>query len=360
MLIHCAFEFAGSDTAAIYSRDWGEVIIKSCEISKSGSFGYYESFIRAGRQLPISAISNCAFRDNDNVPLRVSFSSVGEIDNNVFENNGLQVIEVIASARRISGIIVNPNIPYWFIAKRYSSPDFRFCVQSGSNDSCVTLSIAPGTKFFFEDSTVLIVGGYYNRGKIVAQGNETDSIIFTALDTTTGWQGIHIEPRNIADTSVFEYCRVDYAGQRVWGWAYGEAGGLMAMMHAPLVVKNSTISHSKRMGIDLYFTSYGDLSTGAIIEGNSFVGNDSFHLKIPANDLRNLRNNIFLDNAIYVRGERINRSFSLDYQGAPFIISSNITVGQSGDTIVMVELNKDNCFKFMSNTEIMVGLNGGL
>jgi len=366
MLEHCIIEAAGSDTAAIHVKDWGQVIMDNCEIRKSGGYGYYETHIRAGRNYPMTCITNCSFKNNDSLPIRVSFSSICEIHNNFFENNNPQALEVIAAQRKRSGTIANQGIPYWFIARRYAGADVRFYVQSGTNDSCTTLTIEPGTKLFFEDSTVLIVGSSSNRGKVIAQGNGTDSIVIAARDTTLGWQGIHIASYNITDTSRFEYCKIEYGGQKVWGWAYGEAGALMAIMHMPLVVKNSLISYSKRMGLDLYLSyPYGDLSTSSIIEGNTFLNNDSFHLRMPANDLRNLKNNLFLNedarnNGIYVIGERINKSFSLDYQGAPFIIASGITIGQSGDTVVVVELNKDNCLKFMKNTQLLIGSNGGL
>ncbi|HQP03698.1 MAG TPA: T9SS type A sorting domain-containing protein [Bacteroidales bacterium] len=77
------------------------------------------------------------------------------------------------------------------------------------------LGIAPGT--------TVISSGYYkinSYGCIKAFGTETDSILFTVLDTTGfndtalysqgGWDGIHFLPSTIEDTSVFTFCRFSY------------------------------------------------------------------------------------------------------------------------------------------------------
>ena len=79
-------------------------------------------------------------------------------------------------------------------------------------DSNVTLTIQPGT-------FVHILGYYsiWSYGSIQAIGTETDSIIFTHLDTINhndtstiagGWHGIRLLQRSSPDTSIFRYCEI--------------------------------------------------------------------------------------------------------------------------------------------------------
>lgn len=91
-------------------------------------------------------------------------------------------------------------------------------VQSDINiESAAMLTISPGTKVLFSDHYKLSV-----NGAIYAIGNASDSILFTALDTsgfwddysqnTGGWSGIEFpEAQTQTDTSVFRYCIFQYA-----------------------------------------------------------------------------------------------------------------------------------------------------
>jgi len=99
-----------------------------------------------------------------------------------------------------------------------------------------TLSISPGT-------TIKFNGQYYIKvlGKLMAIGQLNDSILFTINDTTHlndtstilgGWKGIRLLD-NINDTSVFDYCILEY-GKAVkpgvqWWYTYNPAnyGGAM-------------------------------------------------------------------------------------------------------------------------------------
>jgi|GEM_PF-1253903 len=384
LLKHCIIEASGSNNAAIDIKDYGRVIIDNCEILKSGGYGYYESDIRIQNTLNrTTKITNSVFKDNDSLPMKVAFASIGEVNNNTFENNYVQAIEVVASTRKNSGTIANQGVPYWFIAERYETPNFWFNLRSGTTDSCITLTIDPGTQMFFEDEAYISCGW---RGNIIAQGEINDSIIFTALDTIVGWRGIENNCANDDDTSKFEYCEISYVD-------YYHA--LLSGGHRPLVVKNSTIAHNRRLGIKLK-SGGNDLSVCPIVEDNTFYCNDSFPIALKANALRNLKNNVFLDeesdfdkimksnnhnigqsvlnnppkdllvneygfrnlannNGIYVYGERINRSFSFDYPGIPLLIE-DITIEGYGDTIVVLKLNSGN---WLIGGNISIRSNGG-
>jgi hypothetical protein len=69
-----------------------------------------------------------------------------------------------------------------------------------------TLVIESGVRVEFQGSYTMFV-----QGRIIAQGTETDSIVFTAADTAAGFNSIRFLSTPIEnDTSIFEYCEFTY------------------------------------------------------------------------------------------------------------------------------------------------------
>ena len=66
-----------------------------------------------------------------------------------------------------------------------------------------SLTIEPGTFFIFQGHYKFIVNGW-----LFAEGTETDSITFTAADTTEGWHAIRFI--NTPDSSRLSYCVLQY------------------------------------------------------------------------------------------------------------------------------------------------------
>lgn len=81
-----------------------------------------------------------------------------------------------------------------------------------------SLLIEPGVEVNFQ-------GHYYLRvnGLLQAIGIETDSILFTAADTSAGWGGIRLE--NSPDSSKLRYCTIQY-GRATGGGNYNYGGGI--------------------------------------------------------------------------------------------------------------------------------------
>jgi hypothetical protein len=66
-----------------------------------------------------------------------------------------------------------------------------------------TLTIEPGVMVEFQGSYKFLV-----LGQITAAGTSTDSITFTATDTSIGWLGMRFDSTSLAnDTSTFSYCK---------------------------------------------------------------------------------------------------------------------------------------------------------
>jgi predicted outer membrane repeat protein len=98
-----------------------------------------------------------------------------------------------------------------------------------------TLTIEPGVTVNFQGPYKL-----YPQGRILAIGTATDTITFTAADTTTGWLGIRFENTPVSnDTSRFYYCKLQYSK------AAGNGGGFFILGFSKVVISNSRISNCR-------------------------------------------------------------------------------------------------------------------
>lgn len=180
----------------------------------------------------------------------------------------------------------------------------------------VVLTVSPGT--YVESQ------GYYKinvSGALRAIGNETAPITFTVSDTTNfwtdttsvsgGWAGIRIIGTNTStDSSVFEYCKIQFAKKfDVYG---GDimGGAIFAVDYGTLIIKNSLLN-SNVVICDLDGVNgpqggavYCRNVNHVLIQGNRFENNRSFshggaiHIAIQCQAL--ITENTFIKNkAVY-------------------------------------------------------------
>lgn len=153
-------------------------------------------------------------------------------------------------------------------------------------DSNVVLTIYPGT--------FVHIKGYYgiwSYGKIKAIGTETDSIVFTHLDTIHhndtstiqgGWHGIRFLPRTSNDTSVFKYCKITNGKAVVPGsWVPyydnpDNSGGIIyAVDFGNMIIEHSTISNGRvKADGGGIFLENGDY---VLIENCDFTNNFAYY-----------------------------------------------------------------------------------
>ncbi|HOY33037.1 MAG TPA: choice-of-anchor Q domain-containing protein [Bacteroidales bacterium] len=124
----------------------------------------------------------------------------------------------------------------------------------------MTLSVSPGVHVVFQ--------GYYSitvNGRITANALPSDSIVFTAKNTTTGWGGIIFNKTPVTnDSSVFSFCRFSYAKNNTgWGGVmnirnfskirvsnclyrsnYAYSGGAIYAHYSSLLIKNSSFRYN--------------------------------------------------------------------------------------------------------------------
>jgi parallel beta-helix repeat protein len=353
VLEHCIIEAAGSDTSTIVVYNTPVIVsIINSQIIKSSSYGYWESFER-GWIYDYTSISNSIYQKHDSIPVRVGFASIGNLSGNTYADNGYEAIEIIPATLEKDAIVRNEDISYWF--RKRSGFNSNFTIYKCPPDSCPVLTIEPGAQMFFDDSTTLQVGHTNYLGKIMAQGTESDSIIFSALDSLKGWRGLAIYAAEPSDTSTLQYCSISYGGQEFEG-DYGNGNIRFYNIGTPFALQYSRISNS--LGCGIGFATGSGLSYYPTIADNIFSNNDSFPLVIVVNALRELKNNVFTNNnrnEIYVKGEtRINKSLVWQNQGVPYIVYGGISVNGYGDTVVTVEIDSGNTIKFTDGGQLNI------
>ncbi|MBE0640966.1 MAG: right-handed parallel beta-helix repeat-containing protein, partial [Bacteroidales bacterium] len=101
----------------------------------------------------------------------------------------------------------------------------------------VTLTISPGVTVVFLDNYSLNV-----QGRLLARGNSSDSIRFTAsskdlaTNSHSGWGGIRFDNTSVGnDTSRLEYCMLEY------GKVAGHGGGLYMYQYSKLTMSHSVV-----------------------------------------------------------------------------------------------------------------------
>ena len=173
-------------------------------------------------------------------------------------------------------------------------------------DSGTTLTIEPGVLVEWQFSFTMHV-----QGQILAEGTETDSIIFTAADTAVGFKSIRfIETPAGNDTSKFGYCVFKYG--RVWGGFPDNCGGAIgAINYDKFVIDHCLFDHNKAVQVNL-----GDPFGGAIalwtsspvIRNSTFINNVSKYggaIDCYAESHPVIDSNVFTDNTAYEYGGAI-------------------------------------------------------
>jgi len=102
------------------------------------------------------------------------------------------------------------------------------------------LTIEPGVEVNFSGHHKFIV-----EGKLLAQGNPGDSIIFTASDANTGWHGLRFLNTIAAgeDTSKISWCRIEHG--RVMGDCPDNRGGAVYSEGSNILISHCTLRRNK-------------------------------------------------------------------------------------------------------------------
>ncbi len=124
-------------------------------------------------------------------------------------------------------------IPVGSVSGTWKKTQSPFYIQGNiyiGSDS--TLVIEPGVEVLFDGNYIFIVYGILD-----ASGNETDSILFTAIDTVNGWQGIEFE--GDAGTSNIKYCILTHGNK-----PYGKGGAIKVYYAENIVISHCLIENN--------------------------------------------------------------------------------------------------------------------
>lgn len=155
------------------------------------------------------------------------------------------------------------NIPNGTVSGTWTAAGSPYLVQGNimiANGT--TLTIQPGVTVSFQGSYRMLV-----NGRLIAAGTAADSIRFTAVDTSAGWQGIRFDNTSTNnDSSLVSYCSIQYAISTVNG------GGIYVRNFSKLSLINSSISNcwvlNSRGGGGVYLEE-----SNAMVSGNRIFRN---------------------------------------------------------------------------------------
>jgi len=241
-------------------------------------------------------------------------------------------------------------------------------------DEITTLTVEPGVAVRFNINVSLVVGASSgDPGALVAQGTETNPIVFTSNQATPSpgdWRGIKFYNTTDDAGTVLDYCTVRYAG-------YGNTGQIYIYNAAPALSHCTCESSSN---YDLYYTgTVGGTVSGCALNsgiylvatssvdftGNTFHYNNSYPIKAYADNVGdivsgNTLNNLDPASFLEVNAGTISRDATWT-AAVPYAITGNITVkGTDGaDAITSLNILPGAVIKFNTYISINIGASSG-
>jgi len=169
------------------------------------------------------------------------------------------------------------------------------------------LTIEPGVKIEFQGSFKFL-----NLGQITAIGNASDSIIFTAKNSVTGWRGIRLDHTDAAnDSSRLVYCRFSYGnvkGLSSISSNDGSGGAIGIFGSSKVLISHCTLTHCSADDAGAIYCG----SSGARIVNNLFSVNTAG--SVGALELYSFNVTTIVSNNRFVNNTSTGTSFS--YGGA--------------------------------------------
>ena len=164
-----------------------------------------------------------------------------------------------------------------------------------------TLTIEAGVLVKFQGHFKLTV-----KGKLLAQGTETDSIWFTTDDPATGWHGIRLDETQ--ETSEFHYCHIEYGKTSGSEFPDQHGGGIMmnnsdAVIDHCLFANNEATAEDNGMGGAIYAFNSTSVTqiTNCTFENNHAYG-EGGAIKLTGDVGLNIAECLFTDNTVLYGG----------------------------------------------------------
>lgn len=182
--------------------------------------------------------------------------------------NPVTIDQNITAATTWPNVFDNPELPDYYVVA-----DVR--VEGA-------LTVAPGVKVMFEPNRGLTIQG--NSGSLSAIGTADSLIVFTAEDSTNGWDGIVFYNNN--SQNEFNYADISYGGN-VDNLGFGVAAANIGVENGDgVTISNSIISNGFNYGV--YIENGGNLRS---FTDNTVSDNSNNPIALPINQVGNLDEN---------------------------------------------------------------------
>jgi predicted outer membrane repeat protein len=175
-------------------------------------------------------------------------------------------LAVIVSGLGASITCAETNVPGGSVSGTWTLAGSPYLVNGNiqiANDS--TLSIQPGVTVIFQGTYKLNV-----QGRLLAVGTATDSITFTASNTTNGWRGIRFSNTPVTnDSSKIIFCKIQYG--KATGSSPDDCGGAFYFNNfSKAIISNSSIINcaANSYGGGIYCKSSDPVITKNTISNN--------------------------------------------------------------------------------------------
>jgi len=260
--------YAGADIVSIVDRQSGLGIssfsalsITNCSITNSVEVGMY-----VDSNVDLNDFANNRFENNGEAPLVIPAALIGQLDtaSQFGVSNGEDMIEII------NGNVDLDDPAFW----KPMDDGTQFYITDNL-DINSEVNIMPGVHLNFGVDLSMIVDGV-----LIANGTETDPIVFTARDIALPWRGISINSDSAQN--IINFAQISYAGADTIS-NLDEKVALGINSFDQLIFTNSVISNSVNNGMLVEQSS--DL---AGFENNRFENNAITPLIISAESVHQL------------------------------------------------------------------------
>lgn len=272
---YCEISYGGSlgvRGMVMFQNASNGLIISNTTLSHSSSYGFVYWNNAADPQ-----IMDCTVTDCDNYPVRIFADRVKDLSGNmVFTGNTPN--EIMVRAQTInSGTWSSFGVPYFI--------EGNISLNTGE-----TLTLDPGNMLKFNAGRVFTVSG-----TLVADGTETERIVFTSNSSTPvngDWNRIHFN--NAGPGTILNYCDILYAGGGNSAIDVNNSGNNVLITNSTVkfsatygvYIRNGSVPKfinsviTENAGIGIYITGTSAAEFGSdISEWNDVYGNGDYELR---------------------------------------------------------------------------------
>jgi parallel beta-helix repeat protein len=335
----CALSYCiiDSATSGIHVEK-AAVSISNCRISNNQFYGIY--FDDGGHPVDSASFIENVISGNGEYGIGIysnflgTLSGTGSVDGNT--KGGIFVVQ---DAVETDGIWKKHDAAYVVAGTHH--------IGAGSG---ATVTIRPGCRFELKDNAYIAVGES-KEGTLIAEGTETDSIVFTNYSSGTMWGygtsasssgGIWIDDKSTDNTSL-KYCVIEKATSGIH------------VEYSGIAVSNCRISDNEFHGI--HFDTDGYPLDSASFVDNIVTSNGEYGVSIYSNYVGNLSGTgSFSGNTnggILVVQDDITTDAVWKKHDVPYVVKGTQRIGADGGVTVTIRPGAQ--FELQDNAYIAVG-----